>query len=105
MVTVHNKYRRRFSAIGGIDEHPAVPCLLNESLDGGRIRAYHGDEPPGGNEIAESDVYQLHRTLPYSMFCTCSRIFSTSAFMFTTSCVMVRSLHLEPMVLHSRLIS
>ena len=25
--------------------------------------------------------------------------------MFTTSCAMVRSLHLEPMVLHSRLIS
>ena len=43
--------------------------------------------------------------VPHSMFCTCSRIFSTSAFRATTSRAMVISLHLEPMVLLSRLTS
>lgn len=42
-------------------------------------------------------------SMAYSIFCTCSRSFSSSAFMATTRWAMLLSPALEPMVLNSRL--
>src|SRR5699024_11501470 len=105
VVAVHDKHRRLLASEGGVNEHTPVPGLPDQPLDGGGVGADHGDEPLGGDHASIADIYQLHGLPPYSIFWTCSRIFSISAFSSTTSRAICRSLHFEPMVLDSRFTS
>ena len=59
MVAVHDEHRPGAPPIGGINEHTPVPGLLDHALDGGRLRADNGDEPAGGDHVAETDIDAL----------------------------------------------
>ena len=66
--------------------------------------AIYAELTSGGNHVSKSDIDKLHpASPPYSMFWICSRIFSISALISTTYPAVSISLHLEPMVLASRL--
>ena len=62
--------------------------------------------PPDGAEMRISNEFDTGSDMrAYSTFCTCSRNFSNSAFITTTSREMTLSLAFEPTVLTSRFIS
>ena len=104
VAAVHDDDRPGAPPVGGVDQRAAVPCVLDDPLDRSGFRADDGDDPIGGHHIAEPNVNQFH-TPPHSMFWICSRIFSISDFISTTTFAMARFCALEPMVLVSRFIS
>ncbi len=55
-----------------------------------------------GHDAEEAGAAGGNRRCDHSMFCTCSRNFSTSHFPATTRCAMAASLALAPVVLSSR---
>ena len=71
-------------------------------------KCYDSQQAVCGYHAAKADINQFHKlpqNIVYSIFCVCSRIFSSSALISTTIRASFTSEHLEPMVLLSRFIS
>ena len=97
MIAVHDDDGSRASAVGGVDEPAAVTRLLDDALDRRRFAETMLPKP-----ILMSLMSMLS---PHSMFCTCSRSFSTSLLISTTIFAACVKFALAPIVFVSRLIS
>ena len=103
MIRVHQQNGFRPAAERRVEQHPALARLLHDALDGGRVRADDSQNPPAATALPKPIEISFIVSSAYSMFCVCSRIFSSSALSSTTVRACSRSLPLEPMVFDSRL--
>ena len=60
MVGVHDQHRLGLSPEGSVDQGAFFPGILDQALDGRRIRADHGDDPVPVDHVAEPDIDQFH---------------------------------------------
>lgn len=70
-----------------VDQHPSLPCFLDDPLDRSRLRADDRHDSVGGDDVAEADIDQLdlHRSLT-QLFQECANLtltqsLNSSAFM------------------------
>ena len=52
-------------SVGGVDEAPALPGVLDDPLDGSRFRADNGNQAVGRDHVSKADVDKLHRGTPF----------------------------------------
>ena len=103
MVVVHNEHRPGLAPVGGVNEHAPLSGLLHHALDGRRLGADDGDEPSGGYHVSKSDVDQLHALTPlFNVLYLLPDLLDLRLDVHHMAGVSM-SLHLEPMVLASRL--
>lgn len=103
MISVHQQNRFRFPSERRVNEHPALARLLNERLMGADSGAMTAKIRSAQTVLPKPMLISFMARLRHSMFCVCSRIFSSSALISTTVLACSRSFPFEPIVLASRL--